>query len=98
MLDRAKALFRKKTSAAPAAEPFAFRCSCGRKVEGLRRTDAQTMACEYCGAAVFVLPVNSLPLPAPAKKAKGRKSARSAPIAPTMEAVPDEALDVSIPS
>src|SRR4051794_29154605 len=98
MLDRAKALFLKRASSTPAAEPYSLRCPCGRKVEGLRRADAQTVACENCGAAVFVLPVNSLPIPGLAKRTKGLRGARSEPIAPTVESVPDEALDVSIPS
>jgi len=98
MLDRARALFSRKASAAPAAEPFALRCTCGRKVDGLRRSDAQTVGCEYCGAAVFILPINPLPIPPPAKKSKALRSARSAPIAPMVESVPDDALDVSIPT
>jgi len=97
MLERAKALFSKKGAAAPAAEPFAFRCTCGRKVEGLRRAEAQALNCESCGAAVFILPVNQLPTPGPAKKSKAARSRRSAPIAPAMEPVPDDVLDVSIP-
>lgn len=98
MLNRARSMFLKKGKAAPAAEPFALRCTCGRKVEGLRRTEAQTVACENCNAAVFVLPVNPLPIPGAAKKAKGGRRARSAPIAPTVDSIPDEVLDVSIPS
>ena len=99
MLNRAKALFGRK-SAPPAAEPFQLRCTCGRKLDGLRRTEAQTISCEHCGTAVFVLPVNPLPIPGPLKKSKAaaRAATRSAPIAPTVEAVPDEALDVSVPT
>src|SRR5437764_14757098 len=97
MLDRARALFTKKRAAAPSAEPFAIRCICGRKIEGLRRADPQTLNCENCGAAVFVLPVNTLPLPGAPKRSKSARTQRSAPIAPTMEPVPDDALDAAIP-
>jgi hypothetical protein len=97
MLNRAKALFSRKT-AEPKAEPFALRCTCGRKIEGLRRTDAQTLSCEDCGAAVFVLPVNPLPRPGPAKRSKSARAARSAAIAPTNKPIPDEVLDVDVPT
>ena len=97
MLNRAKALFTKR-AAEPKAEPFTLRCTCGRKLEGLRRTEAQTISCEYCGAAVFVLPVNPLPRPGPAKRSKSARAARSAAIAPTADPIPDEILDVDVPT
>src|SRR5690349_2236588 len=97
MLSRAKALFSRKAAAAPAAEPFVLRCVCGRKIEGLRRAEPQTQECENCGAAVFILPVSLLPTPGPAKKSKSLRNRRSAPIASTMDPVPDEALDASLP-
>jgi hypothetical protein len=96
MLNRAKSLFTRKT-AEPKAEPVTIRCTCGRKVDALRRSDAQTLACEHCGAAVFVLPVNPLPRPGPPKRSKSARAGRSAPIAPMMEPVADETLDVDVP-
>src|SRR5262249_13978228 len=56
--------------------PFEVTCSCGQPVMGLRRSRHQTVRCEACRAAVFVL--GRSPLPAAPPRGATRAGLRGA--------------------
>lgn len=60
-------------SAEPSTTDFAITCVCGEAHSGNRRRRHQQILCKNCGAALFVLPLDTYPAPTTLTKKRGRK-------------------------